>query len=271
MTAFVPVPGGRLAYDVTGDGPPIVLMHAWICDRRMWDDLVPLFARRHRVIRYDKRGYGETEVAERVRYSNRADVIAVLDQLGIDRAALIGVSGGSVVALDTALEYPDRIAALVCVAPGISGFDGGDTEGESAAFTQLEKLEEAGDWPALVEGEIAMWVDGLGQPPERITAVRDRVRVMDLDAYTRHADEPLDDVIPLEPRATGRLASVATPTLVVVGDLDTSGTVVSARRIGSEVPGAQLVEWKGVAHLPPMERPLEFVQLVETFLDGARG
>ena len=102
MTEFVPVPGGRLAYDATGDGPPIVLMHAWICDRRMWDDLVPLFARRHRVVRYDKRGFGETEISEPVRYSNRADVIAVLDHLGIDRATLVGVSGGSAVALDTA-------------------------------------------------------------------------------------------------------------------------------------------------------------------------
>ena len=99
MTEFVSVPGGRLAYDATGDGPPIVLMHAWICDRRMWDDSMPLFARRHRVVRYDKRGYGETEVTECVRYLNWVDVIAILDHVGIDRATLVGVSGGAVVAL----------------------------------------------------------------------------------------------------------------------------------------------------------------------------
>ena len=269
MTEFVPVRGGRLAFDATGDGPPIVLMHAWICDRRMWDDLMPLFARRHRIVRYDKRGFGETEVSERVRYSNRADVIAVLDHVGVDRATLLGVSGGAVVALDTALEFPDRLASLVCVAPGISGFDGGDTDDEAKAFAELERLEESREWPALVDGEVAMWVDGLGQSPDRVRSVRERVRMMNLDAYTKHADEPLDDVIPLEPRATGRLSSVTAPTLVVVGDLDTSSTIASARRIGTEVPGAQRVEWKGVAHLPPMERPAEFVQLVEAFLDRA--
>ena len=270
MTEYLPVPGGRLAYDVTGEGPPIVLMHAWICDRRMWDDVVPLLAGGHRVIRYDKRGFGDTEITQPVRYSNRADVIAVLDHLAIDRAALVGVSGGSVVALDTAIEFPDRVSALVCVAPGISGFDGGSTAAEESAFAVLERLEETRDWVPLVDGELAMWVDGLGQPADRVPgAVRDRVRMMDLDAYTKHGNEPLDDVIPLEPRATGRLGSVAAPTLVVVGDLDTSGSIASARRIGSEVPGAQLVEWSGVAHLPPMERPREFAQLVEAFLDTA--
>jgi 3-oxoadipate enol-lactonase len=269
MTELVAVPHGRIAYDVTGDGPPIVLMHALIADRRMWDDLVLLFARRHRVVRYDKRGFGETEVTEPGSYSNRADAIAVLDHLEIERAAFVGVSGGAVIALDTAIEYPDRFAALVCVAPGISGFDGGGSPAEAAAFAELERLEEARDWPALVEGELAVWVDGLGQPADRIRAVRDRVREMDLDAYTKHSGEPLDDVITLEPRAIGRLSTIRTPTLAVVGDLDTSSTIAAARRIAADVPGAQLVEWKGVAHLPPMERPAEFVQLVDAFLDGA--
>jgi 3-oxoadipate enol-lactonase len=268
-TQFLELPGARVAYDVTGEGRALVLMHAWIADRRMWDELVPAFARHRRVIRYDKRGYGETRVTEPVSYSNRRDLIDLLDHLDVERAAIVGVSGGAVVALDTTLEFPDRVAALVAVAPGISGFDSNLTADEEAAERELERLEEAREWKALVEAEMAFWVDGLGQPPDRVPDVRRTVARMDLDAYRNHSQEPLDAVQPLEPRATGRLTDARTPTLAVVGDLDTSGTIASARRIAAEVPGARLVEWSGAAHLLPMERPAQFVELVEAFLDDA--
>jgi 3-oxoadipate enol-lactonase len=269
MTDYFELPDARIAYDAAGAGPVLVLMHAWIADRRMWDDHLPAFARHRRVLRYDNRGYGETRVTEARPYSNRRDLIDLLDGLGVERAALVGVSGGAVVALDTALEFPGRVAALVTVSPGISGFDAGANATEEAAYQELETLEEQRAWPELVEGEMALWVDGAGATPERVAHVRERVARMDLDAYRNHADEPVGQAQPLEPRAVGRLAKVGVPTLVMVGDLDTSGTIASARRIAAEVPGARLVEWAGAAHLLPMERPADFVVAVEAFLDEA--
>jgi 3-oxoadipate enol-lactonase len=266
-TRFVEVPGARLAYDVTGQGPAIVLLHAWIVDRRMWADVIPDLARGHAVVRYDKRGYGETVVTGPMRYSNRRDVIAVLDAVRATRAVLVGVSGGATVALDTAIEFPQRVAALVLVAPGISGFQSDETPEEEAIGLEMERLEEAHEWDGLVELELKVWVDGPGGKPGRVPGVRERVRQMDLETYRRHGDEPLDDVEPLTPRATGRLGEVSVPTLVVVGTLDTSQTLAAARRIGEEVPGARVVTMPDVAHLPPMERPAEFAALVSTFLD----
>jgi len=260
------VPGARLAYDVAGDGPVIALLHAWIVDRRMWDDVVPDLVRHHTVVRYDKRGFGETEVTAAVRYSNRRDVVAVLDAVGATQAVLVGVSGGAIVALDTAIEYPGRVSALVLVAPGISGFESDDTPEEGAIGREMERHEEARDWDELVELELMVWVDGLRGSAHRVPAVRERVRQMNLETYRRHADEPLDDIEPLTPRATGRLTEVTVPTLVVVGDLDVSQTLAAARRIGGEVQGARAVSMSGVAHLPPMERPSEFVELLSGFL-----
>jgi 3-oxoadipate enol-lactonase len=268
-TQFLELPGARIAYDVSGEGAAVVLMHAWIADSRMWDELVPTFARHRRVVRYDKRGYGQTLVHEAVPYSNRRDLVDVLDRVGIERAALVGVSGGAVVALDTAIEFPDRVAALVAVAPGISGFDSGATPAEQVTFETLEGLEDTQAWPELVDGEMAVWVDGLRGSSDRVPEVRRRVAEMDLDAYRNHAAETIGPPQPLDPPATGRLSEVRIPTLTIVGDLDTSGTIASARRIAAEVPGARLVEWAGVAHLPPMERPAVFVELVEGFLDDA--
>src|SRR5688572_27527871 len=105
-STFVPVPGGRL--NVVDEGspgdPPIVLLHAGIANLRSWDELVPALSRAgYRVVRYDARDFGSSTTDD-VEFSDRADLIAVLDALGIDRAALVGNSRGGRIALDTAIE-----------------------------------------------------------------------------------------------------------------------------------------------------------------------
>jgi pimeloyl-ACP methyl ester carboxylesterase len=269
-TGTITVPGGTLGYDVAGDGPPLVLVHAGITDRRMWDDVWDDLATDHTVIRYDTRGSGETRILDETPYSNRADLIAVLDELGIARAALCGVSRAGSIVIDTTLEFPDRVSALIPTAAGLGGFDPGNTEVEQAAEDRLMALEEARDWPALVEEEMRVWVDGLTGTPDRVPEVRRRAAEMDLAAYTNHADEPEADVITLQPRAVDRLGEIRVPTLVIVGDLDTPSTVSSCRQIALGVPGGRLVVLAGIAHLPPMERPGEFAALVREFLASTR-
>jgi hypothetical protein len=135
----------------------------------MWDDVWDAFAKTHQVIRFDTRGYGETKVTDDVPYSNRADIVAVMEAVGVERAVLVGVSRAGQIAVDTTIEFPDRY--------------------------------DAKDWDGLVELDLKLWVDGLGQSPDRAPAVRERVRVMAADIYANHSEEPLDQVIVLEPRA----------------------------------------------------------------------
>jgi pimeloyl-ACP methyl ester carboxylesterase len=268
-TQYVDVPGGRLAYDEAGEGRALLLLHAGVTDRRMWDDVLPALARSHRVVRYDTRGYGETRQLEDVPYSNRADAIAVLDHLGIERATIVGVSRAGSIALDTALEFPSRISGVVHVAGGVGGFETDVTPEEEAAFEESERLEEARDWPALVDAELRLWVDGLGQPSDRVApAVRERVREMLVDLHRDHADEPLDQVIVLEPRAAARLSELRVPVLVISGELDTPETNAAGRYLAENLPGARHEVIAGVAHLPPMERPAAFTSIVESFLDA---
>ena len=102
----VEVPGGRLSVRDEGAGPPIVLLHAGVADLRAWDDVVPpLIAAGYRAVRYDARGHGPSPTDD-VAFSQRADLLAVLDALGIGRAALVGNSRGGMIALDTAIEAP---------------------------------------------------------------------------------------------------------------------------------------------------------------------
>ena len=129
---WVDVAGGRLPYQVAGTGSGVVLAHACICDQRQWDPQWDALAGRHRVVRYDLRGFGRADTVETT-FSNRADLVAVMDVAGIDRAVLVGCSCAGSLVVDTTLGHPDRVAGLVSVCGGVSGFEPEDTPEELAA------------------------------------------------------------------------------------------------------------------------------------------
>src|SRR4029079_18998577 len=137
---FVPVPAGRLCFVDERDpgAPAIQLLHAGIADLRSWDAVAPrLVEGGYRVIRSDTRGFGRSETDD-VDFSERADTIAVLDACGVGQAALVGNSMGGANAFDTAIEYPERVVAVVGVGSGLRGFDHGSPPDEEAAFVELE-------------------------------------------------------------------------------------------------------------------------------------
>ena len=265
LDTFIDVPGGRLRVVAEGDGPPILLVHSAIVDMRSWDAVVPpLVAAGYCVIRYDIRGYGAS-TAEDVDFSNRADVLAVLDSVGAGQAAVVGNSRGAMIALDTVLESPDRFVAFVWVGGGIGGFDGGATPDEMTLYEEGDALESAGDADGMADLDIRAWVDGIGQPPTRVpAAIREAVREMD-----RPLVEPgrvFGKPIPLDPPANERLGAIRVPTLSVVGALDSSGTRAAAARLGEAVPAARAITIPDVAHLIGMEVPAELAALIVEFL-----
>jgi 3-oxoadipate enol-lactonase len=265
IETFIDVPGGRLRVLTEGEGPPILLVHSAIVDMRSWDAVVPhLVAAGYRVIRYDVRGYGAS-TAEDIDFSNRADVLAVLDRVGAGQAAVVGNSRGAMIALDTVLESPDRFVAFVWVGGGIGGFDGGATPEEITLYEEGDALESAGDAVGMADLDIRAWVDGIGQPPTRVpTSIREAVREMDLPLV--EPGRVFGKPIPLDPPANERLGSVRVPTLTVVGALDSSGTRASAARLAETVLSGRLITIPDVAHLIGMEVPAELAALIVEFL-----
>ena len=266
MTEILETNGARIAYNVAGDGEAVVLIHAGVANRSMWDDQVEALRDEYRVIRHDTRGFGETET-DAVAFSNRADVIALLDELGVDRAHLVGLSRGGTIAIDTALEFPDRVRSLTVVAGGVSGYKS-PVELPDETFAAAEAMEEARDWAALSEWETAFWADGPGQSPDRVPEVRRRVHEWVLTTY--QAEKQEGDPQPLDPPAVGRLDELHVPLLVMLGTLDDPGTTDAMRHLAASVPGARLEEF-ATAHMVNLEEPDRFNRVLRAFLDEVSG
>jgi pimeloyl-ACP methyl ester carboxylesterase len=259
---FAAVDGGRLFFELAGMGSPVVLIHSGITDSRSWAPQVGAFAARHRVLRYDLRGMGRSDVGHGS-YSNVADFVMLLGAVGFERAAVVGVSMGGALALDVALQHPDRVSALVLVGAGISGRQPPD-----AFKTQMEEIEglyERGLINQVVERELEIWLYGKGRTAVDVDpAVREAVREMDQYNTERFPADAKPERI--DPPATGRLGEIRVPTLVIVGDLDVDHVQDAARVLSQEIVGARLAVMQGVAHVPNMERPEEFNRLVLDFL-----
>jgi 3-oxoadipate enol-lactonase len=265
QAGFIEAPGARLYYEAEGDGPALTLIHAGVAHLRMWDEQVAAWRDRFRVVRYDTRGFGRT-LTEDVPYSNRDDVRAVLDALGIEKTHLLGLSRGAMIATDFTVEHPERVRSLIWVAGGLRGFDVEDPRLTDIS-TEMERLEEARDWERLVDLETQVWTDGPGQPSDRVDPdVRRQMIEWNLENYRadQQANQPIQPEIP----AAERLHEISVPTLFIWGTYDELGVLKAGEKLAAEVAGALSHVFEGVAHMVNLERPAEFNQLVIEFLES---
>jgi len=249
-------------YEATGEGPAVVLIHCALCDSRQWDEQVASFSRRFRVVRYDLLGFGRSPfpVAE---FSDADEALAVLDELGIERAAIVGNSVGGRVAVDIALAAPERLRALVLVDAGYAGLE--PPEEVRRYNEQEDALLEAGDVEGAVELNLRFWLDGPRRGPDAVDpAVRARVAEMQRLAFENYL--ALEGEPGRERRPNGVPGDIRCPTLIIVGTEDQPYILDAAERYAAEITGARKVDIPGAAHIPSLERPDDFNRLVLDFL-----
>jgi pimeloyl-ACP methyl ester carboxylesterase len=139
----------------TADHRPVVLIHAAVCDRRMWDGLPAPAGRR--VVRMDLRGFGDTTSRPNRPFSHHADIAGLLDELGIQAAHLVGVSMGAGIAAEVALARPELARSLLVVAPGGALRAGPPSTQLEALWEAEEAALESGDIRAAVEANLRTW------------------------------------------------------------------------------------------------------------------
>jgi 3-oxoadipate enol-lactonase len=256
VTAVLERPGARLVYEVTGEGPAVVLIHGFGLDMRMWDSQAGPLAARFRVVRYDCRGFGASGPLDpAVAYTHAGDLVALLDHLDIADAVLVGLSFGGRVALQTALADPARVCGLALLDAVL---DGVPWDPESArALDEVAQRVQAGGvlagreaWLAHplfaaarerpdLAGPLAAMVAGypgqhwLGQDPHRQT-------------------RPPIDV----------LEGVAGPVLVAVGERDVPGFREMSAVLARRIPGATHRVVADAGHMINMEQPAAVNELL---------
>jgi pimeloyl-ACP methyl ester carboxylesterase len=262
----VQVPGATLAGDRWAGGrPAIVLLHAGVCDRRCWREVGERLAGAGRdVVAYDRRGFGDVAPA-RAPFRHVDDLVAVLDAVSPGAPAwLVGSSMGGQVALDAALETPDRVAGLVLLAPAISGAPEVDDEVVIAATNGLAEAIDAAWTAGAVEEcnalEVRLWLDGPGEPEGRVSGPP-RELALDMNRIVIANGEPeADGASGVD--AAGRVHEIAVPAIVACGELDVALQVHRSAELADGLANATYRSLPGRAHLPYLEDPDEIAVLI---------
>jgi 3-oxoadipate enol-lactonase len=231
----------------TGSGPAVLFVHGGLGDSRVWEPVARIVAERFRCIRYDQRFFGRsTGPAEE--WSSTEEAVEILDRFDVDRAAVVGLSGGGAVALDLALDHPARVWAVVHVAGAVPGI----------AF-DVDVPAELADADPMTR-DFAVWAP-LGAD--------ETLRELWL-ATPKAADLPAGAVLRPrpEPRAGERLAEIAVPTLVVGAEHDPPSFREVGRTAARRIPGARLVEVDS-DHYLPLRIPQQLGALLLEFLSAA--
>jgi pimeloyl-ACP methyl ester carboxylesterase len=267
QTGYIETNGTKLYYEVMGEGHPLVLIHGGYMDRRMWDDQFAVFARHYRLVRYDVRGFGKSELPQ-VLYADRQDLYALLTSLGIEKTYLLGLSLGGMVAIDFTLAYPQMVDALILVGSPVPGYP------QEPLFTKEQMEEHMRRWTpfedAMKRRDIAAMVDCLMQDPTLVPspkypAARERVRE-NLSEYS--FAWVLDPAArqELEPPANERLGEIHVPTLIIVGADDHFQLHKNADKLEQDIPDVKRVTISETHHMPNMEKPEVFNRIVLDFL-----
>ncbi len=251
--------------EASGFGVPVVFLHAGVADRRMWSEqMTGLAAEGYHVVAYDRRGFGETQTPDEP-FSHVVDLEVVLDRLGLNTVVLVGCSMGGALAVDFALEHPGRVLALVLVSTWISGAEP-ETPPEVEALEELiEHAIGAGNTSRANRLEAHLWLDGPTSPEGRVEGP---VRELFFDMNRIALDHP-----PLtredEPdSAMDHLGLLTMPVLLVAGALDGADTIERHEDLAAALPDAYSVTIDDAAHLPSLERPVEFNEALIEFLDA---
>lgn len=266
-TGFFEVNGTQLYYEMMGEGHPLVLIHGVYLDTRMWDDQFSVFANHYQVIRYDVRGFGKSALPQ-VSYADRQDLYELLQFLGIKKTYLLGLSLGGGIAIDFTLDHPDRVDALLLVGSPVPGYP------YEMMFTEQQMQEKIQQQTPLAkairERNVSAMIDLLMDDPTLMPSLqypiaRQRVREI-LSEYSFGwvlDPAPKQELLPV---AYGRLAEIHVPSLLIVGEDDDIIPHKSADKLAQDIPGARRVMISETHHLPNMEKPEEFNQIVLDFL-----
>lgn len=258
--SFASVGGVTLHYTLTGslDGLPLILINSLGTDLRLWVDVLPLLATRHRVLSYDKRGHGLSD-APPGPYTiddHVSDLLGLAEHLGLRRFALCGVSIGGMIAARFAAQHPSRVRSLVLA-------DTGARIGTDQSWNERITTVRANGMSAIAETVVGRWVTPEFRAANygAFAGWRNMLERCSPEGYVASCATVRDTDLSAD------LPRITAPTLVLVGDGDVTTPPEMARHLVDAIPAARLHEVRGAGHIPAIEQPQALAELIQEHLN----
>ncbi|MHA2225862.1 MAG: alpha/beta fold hydrolase [Candidatus Hodarchaeales archaeon] len=264
IQGYLSVGGGKLRFDTCGKGFPLIFIHAGVADRRMWDHQLSFFAENYQVIRYDLRGYGESQT-DSVSFCSVEDLRTIFNEFKLQKAIIIGCSKGGEVALGFTLEYPELVERLVLVGSGVVGYEPSDKDYWKKVLDAIQRK----DVHDIVQLTIDMWVVG---PTRKSTSVKPEVLELAKEMLSTSYERPLFSLLSKEwfhdrtKNLFQHLTEIKAPTLILIGEHDNLDLLEIANRLHEGITNSKKILIQNTAHLPSMEEPHLFNQILQEFI-----
>jgi len=248
------IPGSpRIALDLAGQGPFVLMMHGIGGNRTNWRAQLPAFAPHFASAAWDARGYGGSDDYDGPLAFDDfvADVLRVLDHFGVQRAHLLGLSMGGRIAMRTALLHPDRIATLTLVDTH-EGFEAFSPAQRQAFVDSRRAPLLAGQEPADIAGPVARTLVGPHARPEHLQQLVDSIAALHKHSYIKSLQATVDQVV------LGDIAQIRAPAQFIVGADDSLTPVAMHHAMAAKMGGAPVSVLPRAGHLSNIENAEAF-------------
>ena len=258
----VSLPGVRLLVEAAGEGePPLLLLHGLASDRRIWDFVWDDLTAERRAIRYDLRGFGGSVALDDQPFRHSVDLERLLDTLDLERGDLVGVSLGGSVALNFALDHPERVRRLVLISPGMTAWEWSDEW--RALWRAIVAAAQTGE---LDRAKALWWAHPLFATTRDLPHAAEKLEQTLRDysgAVWSEADREEAALPDLD-----RLPFLDVPTLLLTGAADMADFRLVAELIEAAGPEVRRIDYAGAGHMLNLERPRDVSTEILRFLAG---
>jgi 3-oxoadipate enol-lactonase len=259
----IPSDDAEIFYDVTGEGPPVVLLHPFPIHHEFWAPVARMLSSRYRLVVPDLRGHGESSLGNgpATMQKHAADIARVMDAAGVDRAPLIGVSIGGYAIFEFWRRFRDRVSALVLC----------NTKAQAdAPEARAVRLQVADD---VLQRGTEQFFEGMAQKLLGETTRRSRPDLIEgaLRMMRKMSAENVAGVqrgMADRPDSVSTLKTITVPTLIITGDEDVMTGLPEAELMKQHIPGSQMKVVAKAGHYSPWEQPEEVGRLLRQFLDS---
>lgn len=257
-SGFISLEEDSIYYEIAGSGKNIVFIHDGLLHGEVWNEQFAFFSEDYKVIRYDRRGYGKSSPATGS-YTHQEDLNRLYEYLQIDSAVLIACSSGGALAIDFALDSPEKVNALVLVGAVVGGF----------SYTEHMRTR-GGHLPEIFENDMEENLYYVTDDPYLIYHKNTEVKkaaVEMLTAYPHRIHRRAKFIRPDTP-PSHRLNEIEIPTLILLGEFDIPDVHAVSGAISNGIANSKRSLIKDSGHLIPMEQAFQFNILVQEFLEG---